>query len=303
MVLLLIIYISCLITSKKDNNNVNKVIDKIIDNNNVQKKYKLAIMAIFKNEEKYMEEWINHHIKEGVEHFYLYSNDPNLNKYTFIDKYKFYVTVILWTNETNDIIGTIQRKAYKDCVEKYGKDCQFLMMLDIDEFIISISENERVIDIINRLDINNTKAIKVQRYNFGSNGHIKKPEGNVYDNYKKHEMICSTYKTIANTDYVDKNKNFFGVHDFPFINKQGKVYNEYFDYKYTGFPNGCTRETKNEIPLVINHYFTKSYEEYLDRCKLWQYGGVNNIGYRKNCENNFKENDKNEVESYIFQSM
>jgi hypothetical protein len=269
-----------------------------------KKKYKLAIMTIFKNEEEYMEEWLEHHIKQGIEHFYLYCNDNDITKYKFLYKKKNekYITLIPWTDKKNDGVNTIQRQAYTHCIKKYNKEYQFIMMLDLDEFIINIKKNKKVIDFINEIgdNWNNTKAIKVQRYDFGSNGHIKKPLGNVMDNYKKHEKICSSYKTIANIDYVDKNKNFYGVHDFYYLNIPGKVYNSYFSYKYTGFPNICSKDDKNEIPLVINHYYTKSYDEYIKRCKLWSNGGVNTIGYRKNCENDFIKKDKNDEEGYEY---
>jgi hypothetical protein len=271
---------------------------------NLEKKYKLAIMAIFKNEQDYMQEWLDHHINQGVEHFYLYCNDPNLNKYPYLQsshkKYEKYITLIPWVNKKNKGANTIQRQAYTHCVQTYNQEYQFIMMLDLDEFIIHTDKNKKVCDFIDSIndDWYRTMAIKVQRYDFGSNGHIKKPIGNLMDNYTKHEKICSSYKTIANSEYIDTNKNFYGVHDFYYLDKPGKVYNEYFTYKHTGFPNSCKKDNINEVPLVINHYYTKSYEEYLDRCKLWVNGGINTIGYRKDCEKTFKERDINDVQGY-----
>lgn len=259
-------------------------------------KYKMTIMAIFKNEELYLEEWLTHHIGQGVDHFYLFSNDNNMDKYPYLDKYKNYVTLIPWTNKFNEGPDTIQRQAYTHCIQNYNNEYKYIMMLDIDEFLISL-DNNKAIDVILSLN-NNIKSIKVQRYDFGSDSHVSKPLGNVMDNYKKHEKICSSYKTIANSDYIDTSKKFYGVHDFPFLNKEGKVYNAYFDYKYSGYPNGCDINSVNEIPLVINHYYTKSYSEYLKRCELWKQGGVNTVGYRKDCEKLFRERDKSEVENY-----
>lgn len=259
------------------------------------KKYTFSIMAIFKNENEYMEEWLDLHISQGIDHFYLYSNDENMVNYKFLDKYTC-ITLIPWTNVKNDENGTIQKKAYYHCVQNYSNETQYLMMVDIDEFLTPTKQNIRVIDFINSIDPKTTKAIKIQRYDFGSNGHIKKPTGKVTDNYLKHETICSSYKTIANTDFINKNVRFYGVHDFVFLNKPGKIYNAYFDYKYTGFPNGCNKNNINEVPIVLNHYYTKSYEEYMTRCNMWKDGGVNNINYRKNCEKLFHEKNKNETD-------
>ncbi len=264
LLLLTVVIYSCFINNNNNNNN---------------NKYKLAIMAIFKNEEDYIEEWLEHHINQGIGHFYLYCNDPYIDKYKIFENYKDKITLINWVDKINNGVKTIQKQAYTHCVQTYYNEFQYIMMLDIDEFIININKNNKVIDYINSLD-DNTEALKVQRFNFDSNGHKTKPKGKVMDNYKNKEEICSSYKTIANIDYIDKNLFFYGVHDFNLINK-GKIYNKYLNYYATGFPNSCTKESINEIPLIINHYYSKSEDEDKLRKELWKSGGVNPINYRK----------------------
>ncbi len=39
--------------------------------------YDLAVVAIFKDEGKYLREWVDYHLLAGVEHFYLYNNDSS----------------------------------------------------------------------------------------------------------------------------------------------------------------------------------------------------------------------------------
>jgi hypothetical protein len=265
-----------------------------------------SIMAIFKNEELYLEEWLQHHIKEGIDHFYLYSNDTNMKKYKYLDKYMDKITLIPWTDINPSIYSTVQRDAYNHCIKNYNNRYDYLLMLDIDEFLVSLFDNKRAIDIINKLDKNKTKAVKIQRYNFGSDGHIKKPYGNVIDNYKKHEKICSSYKALANSKFLDVNSDYYGVHDHPYKDIDGIIYNSYLKYDedededtYIG-PNSCDKNSINEIPLVINHYYTKSQEEYMKRCKLWVNGGINNHGYRENCEENFKEKDVKDITGYKY---
>jgi hypothetical protein len=247
-------------------------------------KHNLCIMAIFKNEHEYMEEWLKHHIRQGISHFYLYCNDEHIENYKYLDLYKPYITLIDWTNVSNNGSQTIQRQAYTHCVQHYNKYYKYILMLDLDEFIVSSSGT--VIDYINSLDYNNTCALKIPRFNFGSDGHIKKPAGNVMDNYFTKEKICSSYKTIANSQYIDTSQNFYGVHDFNLLNS-GKIYNAYLSYAKTGFPSGCSINDINETPLVINHYFTKSYDEYIKRCSLWTNGGINPVNYRKDCASKF----------------
>jgi hypothetical protein len=303
IVLTLVYIIYCMCNKDYQSKYNNIIIDKYTEAST--KKYKLCLMAIFKGEQDYLEEWLLHHINQGISHFYLYSNDEKMYNYPYFTKYSNYITMIPWINKKNNGSSTIQRQAYGHCVKSFSNEFQYIMMLDIDEFIVSTLKSKqkphvRVIDIINTLDNNSTKAIKVRRYNFGSNGHLLKPKGNIMDQYTKHEKICSSYKTIANSEYLNINKPFYGVHDFPFTNKKGKIYNDYFTYKKTGYPNRCTENDTNEIPLVINHYYTKSYEEYLRRCDMWKKGGVNNVGYREDCTNKFKVSDVNEIHGYDY---
>lgn len=267
------------------------------------KKYNLAIMAIFKNEQDYMEEWLDHHITQGFEQIYLYCNDPNIHLYKYLLKpeYKFKIQLVNWINKKNNGIDTIQRQAYTHCVQTYSHQTQFLMMLDLDEFVVPIKSYSTTSEYILSLkpQWNNITAFKIQRYDFGSGGNITKPKTSVMESYKFHEKVCSSFKTLANTDYIDKFSKFWRVHDFNLLsNKSGKIFNSYFGYHETGFPNSCKPNSINEIPLVINHYYTKSYQEYLARCELWGEGGINPIGHRTDCVNKFKSRDVNEVEGY-----
>ncbi len=267
------------------------------------KKYKLGIVSIFKNEQDYMQEWLDFHIAQGFEQFYLYSNDPDLTKYPYLNSNKYigYIKIIDWVQKQNDGINTIQRQAYSDCVKKYNNECQFMLLLDLDEFVHPYKNFNTVIDYIISLKDNwkEIVAFKIQRFNFGSNGHLFKPEIPVSVAYTKHEKICSSYKTLANTNYIDSAKKFYGVHDFPYknINNKLKIFNAYLNYN-TGFPSGCNLNNKNEIPLVINHYYTKSYEEYLQRAKLWENGGINPIKHRKDHEMKFHLFDHNDTEKF-----
>ena len=259
----------------------------------ISNKYNLVIVAIFKNEEDYLEEWLQHHIDQGISHFYLYNNDPKIEKYTYLDKYKDYITMTNWIDKVNKVGETIQMQAYSHCVKNFNEEYKFIMVLDIDEFLVSTDDKLTAIQIFNKLN-QNLKAVKVERYDYGSDGHIIKPSGKVVDNYFLHEKICSSYKTIANSEYINTNAKFYGVHDFPLYNNDAKIYNKHFSYEYTGFPQGCILfpNIKSEVNLRIKHYFTKSYDEYIKRCSLWQNGGVHNTFYRKNCEATFIEKNK-----------
>ena len=253
------------------------------------KKYVMSVVAIFKNEHEYMEEWLEHHVAQGFDHFYLYCNDPKKDNYPYFEKYKDKITLIDWVSAKNNGWFSIQKQAYLDCVSKYADNTQFLALLDLDEFMTPTSDDMTIRSYIESLKSkwDTIKTFKIRRYNIGSGGHLYKPDGSLRDNYKTKEKKCSSYKTMANTDYINKAIS-FGVHDFAYIKKTGKIYNDHFHYKLrTEYPTACDDNYENEIPIVINHYYFKSYEEYMQRCKTWKNGGVNPIGYRKQCTARF----------------
>ena len=49
-----------------------------------QPQYDFVVVAVFKDEEFYMEEWLDHYIQQGFQHIYLYCNDPETHKYPYL---------------------------------------------------------------------------------------------------------------------------------------------------------------------------------------------------------------------------
>ena len=56
--------------------------------------YTLSVLSMFKNESMIIQEWMNHYIDEGVEHFYLIDNGSTDDYYEKIKMYEKYFTLI-----------------------------------------------------------------------------------------------------------------------------------------------------------------------------------------------------------------
>ena len=86
-----------------------------------------------KNEDSYIEEWIQHYLTLGVDHLYIYDNNDTqskLMKSLECDK----ITIIpLCGFESLKNIG-YQAGAYIKCYQKYNKDYEWIGFFDIDEF-------------------------------------------------------------------------------------------------------------------------------------------------------------------------
>lgn len=98
----------------------------------------LAVCAIFKNEGRYIEEWLDFHLAQGVEHFYLYDNGSTDDGLRRLAPYitRGLVTLIDWPMVWTD---RAQHRAYDDCVTKVKDRVHWLAFIDIDEFLFSRS--------------------------------------------------------------------------------------------------------------------------------------------------------------------
>jgi Glycosyltransferase family 92 len=115
-------------------------------------RYHLSVCALFKNEAKYLKEWIEYHLLAGVDHFYLYNLDSTDNYMKALTPYieKNQVTLIFWHDFVGEqdeenlfkwALGT-QIPAYENAARfRAVKETKWLVFLDIDEFLVSPQSN------------------------------------------------------------------------------------------------------------------------------------------------------------------
>ena len=157
------------------------------------KKYGLSIYSIFKNEAKYIQEWVEYHRMVGVEHFYLCNNDSSDD---YLDKLKYYID--------NDIVTLfdfpgkgVQDAAANKGLELCKNETRWLAVVDLDEFIIP-NEYVTIQDCINSIlqrynektrvyggSINNVAGIQMSWLYYGTSFHIDPIEDGelVLENY------------------------------------------------------------------------------------------------------------------------
>ena len=196
----------------------------------------------------------------GVEHFYLYNNNSEDDYQSVLEEYvqSGLVTLIQFPYEQ------AQMKCYKDCIDKYAGETKWLGFIDIDEFIVPKSTN----DIYGFLKPFETKrgAVKLNWQLFGTSGRMDRDiEGLVAEDF-----------TVCWPKYYDVGKCFyntaFGVNpDSP--QNAGMHHSFWTMYKgrqlppVNAFDHVCTgtfsKADSRDFPIQLNHYFTKSYQEYV----------------------------------------
>lgn len=111
--------------------------------------HSIAIVAIARLENPYINEWIEYHRNLGFSHFYIYDNsygdEIHIDKVLTDDNAK-YTTVIPIYNKY-----AWQKHAYEDAYGKYGGMHEYLLYIDIDEFFTLCSHKSvsEYIDFLN----------------------------------------------------------------------------------------------------------------------------------------------------------
>jgi hypothetical protein len=231
----------------------------------IDKPYNVSICAMFKNEANYLKEWIEYNRIIGVQHFFLYNNFSSDNYLNVLKPYmdSGVVTLIDWPIEQGQLL------AYCDCIEKYKSTSKWIGLIDIDEFIVP-SEKENIYDILQMFE-KKAPAVKFYWKVFGTSGYVKRNVSRLVTE----DFICCWNKL----DEVGK--CFFNTsYDFIPDYKRNNVFHHFMwgafngvslpPINSAGLP--CIREDFNpimrkKIQAQINHYYTKSLEEYEQKTK------------------------------------
>ena len=242
---------------------------------------KIAIVAIAKNEGPYLQEWTEFYQTQGVDNIILFDNDSTDDTETVLRPYIESGFVLY-----QKIHGKLRHlDAYNIAINRYRKIYQYMAFVDCDEFLFC--KNTTVYQFVDEIMQKERYAsgIGVNWLVFGSSGHKRKPDGGVLENYKYRaidDFEANKYiKTICNPRCV-----------LAFICSHVPYYkNGYFNVDEDGERiEGVKTVTIKYKYIRINHYFTKSEEEYINKMKR---GKGDDLSFRD--MNDFIIHDRNEV--------
>ena len=228
------------------------------------KRYKIAICGIFKNEALFLKEWVEYHEMIGVEHFYLYNNNSDDNYLEILQPYidRDLVTLIEWPYDQ------AQMKAYKHFYETYRHDTQWVSFLDIDEFFCP-RYKENLYEWLKTKD--KYPSLLIYWRMFGTSGKLyHDAEDLVIEQYNvswDHMYHCG--KCLINTDYDIAEFNSRTHHlpsvKYPLVGHAMKVRvtpaNQYGCFVMDPIHFGWLYN-EDKFTIQINHYWTKAWEIY-----------------------------------------
>ena len=208
-------------------------------------KYFLAILAIFKNESMIIQEWIEHHLWQGVEHFYLIDNGSNDNYLEILQPYidKNIVTLYYLPEKYK------QTEHYNYVFNKIKNDIKWLAIIDIDEYLYG--KDDTLVEYLKSIKREDIMMIITFWCVFGSNGHINHPKSIRNDFTKRSELIEKTCFSKSIISCLDEYET-VAMHA-----------HRYKPFKYSG----NDRIIINPDDIRINHYQILS-KEYFEKVKM-----------------------------------
>lgn len=218
----------------------------------------LSIVSIAKFEAPYIKEWVDFHLNIGVDRIYLYDNESPDGMKDVLEPYI----------QSNKVVYTYfpgkarHLDAFNDAIAKYKMQTKYMAFIDVDEFLLPENRGDNLVDLITAIMSKNSRSggVAVNWRMYGSSAHEEMPEGYLLENYlyrgDGNARGNDCVKTIANPRFI-------------------RVYTHTHSPVYiTGFNNvnedgsiiiGWSNPISNTKLLRINHYFTKSKQEWIER--------------------------------------
>ncbi len=213
----------------------------------------LAICAIFRDEARYLAEWVTFHRLQGVERFFLYDNRSSDDwQAVLAPEIKAGIVEALQWPFAYGQVG-----AYEHCLEQHREEARWIAFIDVDEFLFSPS-GRPLPEILRGFD---TQAGVVVNWRiYGANGYRQPPEGLVTENYllrapddyPRNRWV----KSIVNPRSVlgILSPHHFHLHTAP-VDEHGVPARQWM------------RPFATAELLRINHYYAKSEEGFKEKVK------------------------------------
>lgn len=229
---------------------------------------KVALVCIAKNEDNYIEEWINYHLKMGFDDIFVYQNDWQCG----IENSK--VHKLILNGEEKQITS------YNHFITN-NTDYDWAAFFDIDEFLVLKKHND-IKELL--MNYSTYQGIGVNWVIFGNNGHnLVGGDYSLVKRFTKRQLGVDRHiKTILNLRYR-KNVS-MTVH-----NPNRQIVDSHLNkiegpFNYKG----------NDEIVQLNHYFCKTKEEFKLKCER----GRSDLKTHTRTMDEYEPSNRNECDDF-----
>ena len=240
---------------------------------------KIALMCIAKEEDIYIQEWVDYHLKLGFDDVHIFQNDWRLDKINDDSRVHLHeYDGKTYKSDEPIWVKNIQAKCYNEFCQKYKDEYEWVACFDVDEFLVLKKTNDVKEFIDNYIQQN---CVVINWAMFGDSGQSFDPNNtSVINRFTKRKHFSSQFKSICKLgDNVRHQIHWSG--------------DSWMDTNYNSGTTPFNGSGSYDV-AQLNHYFTKTYDEFLDKIERGNAcgGGVNG----KRDVSDFDGNNSNEVE-------
>lgn len=200
---------------------------------------KIALVCIAKNEDPYIEEWIDYHKKLGFDDIFIYQNDWR------------------WSGESENVYKIAldginkQREAYNHFIKSNYNNYDWAAFFDIDEFLV-LKKHKDIKSFI--LDYEVFPAVAINWVLFGDNGHTKvNGEYSVIKRFTKRQKdVAQHVKCIIKLS--------------PSVLMDIHTPHSFWVDTHKRINQGVFTKIHDDDIAQLNHYFCKTQEEFKLKC-------------------------------------
>jgi FkbM family methyltransferase len=211
----------------KNDNDKSKYYDRLIGN-------RIALVCIAKDEDYYLDEWLEYNNKLGFDHIFLYENNWKCK----IEKP--YLTKIEFNGDDKQV------PSYNHFIQNYKNDYDYVAFFDCDEFLV-LKKHKDIHDFIKEFGGRN---IAINWHHYGSNGKLKRENNSLLKQFTKRQSETNMHiKTILYLK-IDSVMQLPHCPNTPTYDTNGKMITGSFN---PGGPSDVA---------ILNHYQDKTREDY-----------------------------------------
>lgn len=218
----------------------------------------ICIVAILRDELKFVDEWLAYHRLLGVDHFYLYDDEPGGALARYILPHKQYTTVVPWHRRHKELAGrNKQTKAYTHSLPEVRNKFEWVCFLDLDEFIV-LKQDPDTKTFLDQF----SKAASVSLFwrVFGDNDYFNNPRGLVTASLTRRQRKPGRqYKSLTRTSAIE---SITSAHKC--MLRSGC---ERFDANGKIFRSDAVEldEDGEHFSAYVNHYYCRSFRHWMAR--------------------------------------
>ena len=211
---------------------------------------KVAVCLRFRNEARYLREWIEYYRAAGVLHFFLYNNNSSDDYRSVLEPYisEGLATLVEWSRVP------ASPAAEEDCIRQAIGRYGWVGFLDADEFVV-VKDGRSIPEFLNGFA--EYPGVALHWIYFGSNGHKQRPHQPVIEAYTRRRRTANIHvKVFVKPESVTQCVN---SHAWYFRGGKEAVDEDCRPVW------GSRSERAAANQAWINHYYTKSEEDYIER--------------------------------------